>query len=86
MFTIDNSIPFRNGVLIQGHFNSPGVQLVPGEQLLAEKDGERVGIVRFFGVINASFTHNPTNPLYHISVGFDKDYRLLIGATLSKLT
>jgi hypothetical protein len=84
MFLIENSIPFRNGVLIQGHFQVASPQIVPGDQLLAEKDGKRVGIVRFMGILSANFTHNPANPRYHISVGFDQDYRLLQGCTLSK--
>jgi hypothetical protein len=86
MFLIDNSIPFRNGVLIQGHFQVQNPLLIPGDQLLAKRDGQEVGLVRFMGILNANFTHNPANTRYHISVGFDKDYRLLIGATLSKLT
>jgi hypothetical protein len=84
MFLVDNSIPFRNGVLIQGHFQVISPQLVPGEQMIAEKDGQRIGVVRFMGILSANFTHNPANPRYNISVGFDKDYRLLQGATLSK--
>jgi hypothetical protein len=86
MFLVDNAIPFRNGVLIQGHFNVQSPQLVPGEQLLAIKDGKQIGIVRFIGILNANFTHNPTNPRYHISIGFEKNknYRSLIGSTLSK--
>lgn len=84
MFLIDNAIPFRNGVLIQGHFQIPNPQIVPGEQLLATKDGKQIGIVRFIGILNANFTHNAANPRYHISVGFDQDYRTLIGSTLSK--
>jgi hypothetical protein len=85
MFLVENSIPFRNGVLIQGHFQVTGPQLVPGDQLIAEKDGKRVGLVRFMGILNANFSHNPSNPRYHLSVAFDSDYRLLQGATLSKL-
>lgn len=85
MFLIDNSIPFRNGVLIQGRFQVNNPQITPGEQLIASKDGQQVGLVRFMGILNANFSHNPSNPRYHISVGFDKDYRLLQGATLTKL-
>lgn len=86
MFLIENAIPFRNGILIQGKFQVPIPQVVPGEQLLATKDGQRVGIVRLFGILSANFTHNPANPRYHISVGYEKDqdYRKLIGATLTK--
>ena len=87
MFLIDNAVPFRNGVLIQGRFQIPNPQVVPGEQLLATKEGQRLGLVRMFGILSAGFTENPANPKYHISVGYekDKDYRNLIGATLSKL-
>jgi len=85
MFQIENSIPFRNGVLVQGHFSVQSPQLFPGEQLLAEKDGERVGIVRFIGILSANFTHNPANPRYHISVAFQGPYQVLIGATLRKM-
>ena len=85
MFLIDNSIPFRNGVLIQGHFQVSRPQITPGDQLIASKDGQQVGLVRFMGILNANFSHNPSNPRYHISVGFNGDYRLLQGATLTKL-
>lgn len=85
MFLIDNAVPFRNGVLIQGHFTQSGVKLLPGETCLAEKNGVRVGIVRFMGILNANFSHNPCNPRYHISVGFEGDCRNLIGCTLSLL-
>jgi hypothetical protein len=86
MFLVDNAIPFRNGTLIQGYFNVQNPQITPGEQLLAIKDGQEVGIVRFIGILSANFTHNPANPRYHISVGFDKDYRSLIGSTLTKFS
>lgn len=87
MFLIDNAVPFRNGVLVQGHFQVPNPQIVPGEQMIAKKDDQQVGMVRISGILNANFSHNPSNPRYHISVGFEKekDYRVLIGATLNKL-
>lgn len=85
MFLIDNSIPFRNGILIQGHFQTQHPQLTPGDQLIAERDGKRIGIVRFVGILNANFTHNPSNPRYHISVAFDGPFQALQGATLSKI-
>lgn len=87
MFLIENAIPFRNGVLIQGKFQVVGPKVVPGEQLVATKDGQRVGMVRLFGILSANYTHDPSNPRYHISVGCEKDqdYRALIGATLTKL-
>lgn len=86
MFLIDNAIPFKNGVLIQGKFQVSNPKVLPGEQLLATKDGQRVGIVRMFGILSANYTHDPANPRYHISVGCEKDqdYRRLIGATLTK--
>jgi len=86
MFLVENSIPFQNGILVQGHFQVPQPQLVPGDQLLAEKNGQRVGIVRFIGILNANFSHNPTNPRYHISVAFPGPYQALLGATLRKMT
>jgi len=87
MFLIDNAIPFRNGVLVQGHFQVPNPQLNYGDQFIATKDDQQVAMVRFHGILNANFTHNPANPRYHISVGVEKnfDYRKLIGATLNKL-
>lgn len=85
MFLVENSIPFRNGVLVQGRFQASHPQLVPGEQLLVEKNGQRVGIVRFIGILNANFSHNPTNPRYHISVAFQGSYQALLGSTLRKM-
>jgi hypothetical protein len=86
MFLVENSIPFQNGVLVQGHFQVQHPQLLPGEQLLAEKNGQRVGIVKFNGILNANFTRDPKNPLYHISVAFPGPYQALLGATLRKMT
>ncbi len=87
MFLIDNAVPFRNAVLIQGHFQTEHPRIMLGDQLIATKDGKQVGMVRIYGILNANFSHNPSNPRYHISVGFEKekDYRVLIGATLNKL-
>jgi hypothetical protein len=87
MFLIENAIPFRNGMMIQGRFQISSPKVLPGEQFVATKDGRRVGMVRMFGILSANYTHDPSNPRYHISVGCEKDqdYRALIGATLTKL-
>lgn len=85
MFLIDNAVPFKNAVLIQGKFQVPNPKVVPDEQFLVIRDGQQVGMIRLFGILSANFTHNPSNPRYHIAVGYDKDYRTLIGATLIKL-
>jgi hypothetical protein len=87
MFLIENAIPFRNGVVIQGKFQVQNPKMFPGDQFLAIKNDQRVGMVRMFGILSANFTHDPSNPRYHISVGCEKgqDYRALIGATLTKL-
>lgn len=87
MFLIENAIPFRNAVLIQGKFQAANPKIFPGDQLIATKDGQRVGMVRMFGILSANYTHDPSNPRYHISIGCEKnqDYRELIGATLTKL-
>lgn len=84
MFLIDNAIPFKNAVLIQGKFQVQNPEIVPNEQLLVIRDGQQVGMVRVFGILSANFTHNPSNPRYHIAVGYSNDYRTLIGATLMK--
>lgn len=85
MFLIENSIPLRNGMIIRGRFQVEKPQLAPGDQLIAEKDDQRIGLVRFIGVISANYTHEPTNPRYHLSVAFDGPYQLLTGAILRKL-
>jgi hypothetical protein len=87
MFLIDNAVPFRNAVLIQGRFQIPNPQVVPGEQLIATQNGSQIGLIRLFGILSANYTHDAANPRYHISVGVEKDfdYRKLIGATLNKL-
>jgi len=81
MFLVENSIPLRNGIILQGHF-TPGHAIKPGDQLLAEKDGRRVGMVRFVGIINANFLQDSANPRYHLSVAFEGPYQALVGATL----
>lgn len=84
MFLIDNSIPFRNGILVQGRFTVNHPEIAPGDMFVAEKDGARLGIVRFVGILSAGFTQSKENPRYHLSVAFDGDYRALTGATMVK--
>lgn len=84
MFLIDNSIPFRNGIVVQGRFTVNHPEIQPGDMFIAERDGVRVGIVRFIGILSANFTQSKENPRYHVSVAFDGDYRVLAGATLTK--
>lgn len=86
MFLIENAIPFKNGMCIQGKFQTPGIVLNPGDQFAAIKNGIQVGIVLFRGIMGVNYTHDPKNPRYHLSVGCgDCDYRALIGTTLIKI-
>ena len=82
MFQVENAVPFRNGMILRGRFTVPGVRLLPGEVLVVEDTSQ---MVRFNGVMNANYTHDPSNPRYHISVAFDGDYQSLVGKTLKKL-
>lgn len=85
MFLVENAIPFQNATLVQGKFTVNSPNLLPGDMFLVEKDGIRIGMARFLALVNAKYSHNPQNPKYNITVGFDKDYRLLIGATFTKM-
>jgi len=85
MFLIEKCVPFRNGILVEGRTQAPGMRLTPGMQLIAEKDGQRVGLVRYVGLVHTRYSHSVTNPPTQLSVAFAGDYRLLNGATLQEL-
>lgn len=85
MFQIENAIPFRNATLIQGHFTVSSPKFGLGDSFLAKRGDARIGLVRILAIVSANYTRNAANPLYHISVGFDGDYRSLIGCTLEEI-
>ncbi len=85
MFIIENAIPFRNGTLIQGKFTISHPTLNPGEQLLIEKAGQRIGMAKFNGILSVNYLRGPSNPMYHISIAFDGDYHELPGASFRLL-
>ena len=85
MFEVETAFRFKNGVVVQGHFTEAHPALVVGDMLTACYEGAQIGSVRFIGIVNVNFSYNPENPRYLLSVGFDKDYKLLEGTVLSKL-
>lgn len=87
MFKIEQVFPMKNGTILVGRFTIQQPKLSPGEMLIAQhsETSQRIGLVRFGGVISGRFTHEPTNPRYELSVSFDGDYRKLLGAVLVKL-
>lgn len=85
MFQVENAIPFQNAKVIQGHFTVQHPKFQIGNSFLAKKNGEKVGLVRILAIVSANYTRNPSNPMYHISVGFDGDYRKLVGCTLEEI-
>ncbi len=85
MFEIENAIPFRNAKVIQGHFTVTHPKFQLGDSFLAKRDGEKVGLVRILAIVSVNYTRGASNPMYHISVGYDGDYRDLVGTTLEEI-
>ena len=87
MFLVENVIPCRNGLIVQGRFQVAHPNILPGDQWVATRDGVQVGMVRFLGIINANFTHDISNPRYFLSVAADKslNYQQLIGTLLTEV-
>lgn len=85
MFDIRNSIPFKNGIMIQGKFTVPQPKAKPGDIFEAFLGDVRIGMVRLTGILDAGYMANPKNPEYKLAVSYPGDYRSLIGATLRKL-